>query len=256
MSAKEYGVVKAVLRQEGRHVVARCVRTCFRDCRAYESFVRARNEFECESCRYDPMFQQATSAVLYTVHFLLNSTILTTLPLEGNFDVIWANIIDYAFISPYGFLHRKEKSSAHSPHNKFDGLYIGGQVEPQEWLVIEVSRDPTAQAKQTADRSKLIEHCIRILNYRRWYLGKRTDLRGVTLKEWVGRFPMWGILCQGFGIEIVRLGWVSRGVGVVTTFASRFPEHVLRMESLYRILEEVHYAAVCCSSICSQECVC
>jgi len=117
-------------------------------------------------------------------------------------------------------------------------------VEPQEWLVIEVARSSGQGLKQTLDRQKLIEHCLRILTYRRWYLGTRTDLRGKELIWWLSRFPMWGVLCQGLGIEIVRFSWLSKGVGVVTTFASRFPEHTMRLESLWRILEEVHVAAL------------
>ena len=117
-------------------------------------------------------------------------------------------------------------------------------MDPQEWLVIEVARSSGQGLKQSLDRQKLIEHCLRILNYRRWYLASRTDLRGDELILWLSRFPMWGVLCQGLDIEMVRLSWLSRGVGVVTTFVSRFPEHMLRLESLWRILEEVHVAAL------------
>lgn len=178
-----------------------------------------------------------------SVHFLLNTSFLSTTLLEGNFDVIWGNIIDYAFIFPEGFLHRKEKTSDHSSY-KFDGLFIGGRVEPQDWLVIEVARTSGQGTKQTIDRKKLIEHCLRILNYRRWYLSTRTNLRGENLVDWLRKFPMWGILCQGFEIEIIRLGWLTRGVGIVTTFAGGFPTHMIHLESLYRVLEEVHYASV------------
>lgn len=244
LSSQEYAIVKAALRSNSdSHIVAHCVEKCFSNCRSYESFIDARNMFSCRDCKYNPLFQQATSAVIHTVHFLLNTAILSPLPLEGNFDVLWSSIIDYAFISPYGVLHRKEKTSSLSP-DKFDGLYIGGRVEPQEWLVIEVGRSSGQGLKQTLDRQKLIEHCLRILTYRRWYLGSRTDLRGKELTRWLSRFPMWGVLCQGLGIEIVRFSWLSKGVGVVTTFASRFPEHMMRLESLWRILEEVHVAAL------------
>lgn len=54
------------------------------------------------------------------------------------------------------------------------------------------------------------------------------------------KFPVWGILCQGFAIEIVKLGWVTRGVGLVSTFVSKYPTHIAKMQNLYRILEQVH----------------
>jgi len=55
---------------------------------------------------------------------------------------------------------------------------------------------------------------------------------------------VWGILCQGFTIEIVKLGWVTRGVGLVSTFVSKYPMHIAKMQNLYRILEQVHTVAV------------
>jgi len=182
------------------------------------------------------------------VHFLSNSVVLPTDYLEGDYDVIWTNLIDNAFVSPHGRLHRKEKASTLSAC-KFDGLYIGGRIEPQEWLVIEVGRT-TQISKQTKDRQKLVEHCLRILNYRRWYLGIRANLHGQALVSWLEKFPVWGIQCRGPEIEIMRFCWLTRGLGVVTTFASAFPNHVTRLQSLYGILGEIHCAAVSYRSEC------
>ncbi|KAF8419598.1 hypothetical protein EV426DRAFT_719937 [Tirmania nivea] len=242
MSSREYGIInKAIISSKPDHDYSLCIKKCFTSCTAFTDFVDARDSFPCQTCKYDPQCQLSLAAVLYTVHFLSNSAVLSTEYLEGDYDVIWTNLIDNAFVSPHGRLHRKEKSSTISAC-KFDGLYIGGHVDPQEWLVIEVGR--TAQgAKQTQDRQKLVEHCLRILNYRRWYLGTRTNLHGQALVAWLKKFPVWGILCQGPKIEIMRYCWLTRGLGVVTTFASAFPNHVSRLHGLYGMLGEIHCAA-------------
>ncbi|RPB21011.1 hypothetical protein L211DRAFT_464162 [Terfezia boudieri ATCC MYA-4762] len=198
----------------------------------------------CANCKYTPLFEQASSAILFTVHLLQNDVSLPYPPLEGNFDIIWGQVIDRAFISHHGILYRKEKTSSLSPY-KFDGLYLSeGSIIPQEWLVLEVSRSSNQGTKQINDRQKLLQHCLRILNHRRSYLSSQTNLQGVELMISLRKFPVWGILCQGFAIEIVKLGWVTRGVGLVSTFVSKYPTHIAKMQNLYRILEQVHMVVV------------
>ena len=67
LSSKEYAIVKAALRSNSdSHIVAHCVEKCFSNCSSYESFIDARNMFSCRECKYNPLFQQATSAVIHT----------------------------------------------------------------------------------------------------------------------------------------------------------------------------------------------
>ena len=67
LSSQEYAIVKAALRSNSdSHIVAHCVEKCFSNCRSYESFIDARNMFSCRDCKYNPLFQQATSAVIHT----------------------------------------------------------------------------------------------------------------------------------------------------------------------------------------------
>lgn len=70
------------------------------------------------------------------------------------------------------------------------------------------------------------------------------NLQGVELVTSLRKFPVWGILCQGFKIEIVKLGWLTRGVGLVSTFVRKYPTHIAKIHNLYRILEEVHMVVV------------
>lgn len=165
-------------------------------------------------------------------------------PLEGNFDVLWALIIDNAFVSPWTTLHRKEKGSSLSA-NKFDGLCTGGNISPQEWVVIEVGRTCSPGTKQISDRLKLHEHCLCILNHRRKYLSEESELSGQQLQDWLRKFPVWGILCQGLSIKIFKMVWLTRGVGVITKFAGRFPDHLAFIEDVYLIMKEVHGVVVC-----------
>lgn len=189
---------------------------------------------------------------MYSVDLLKNSGInlRASQTLEVTFDMIWVPVIDHAFISPFSVLHRKEKTSSLAPE-KFDGLLIGGYVKPQEWVIIEVSRSPPSgssnTSKQSSDREKLTTHCLRVLNHRRWYLANQMNLRGGTLVEWLRKFPVWGILCMGSEIEIVKLGWFTRSVGVVTTYVGTYPDHIQMLDHLINILQEVHYVAVCIS---------
>lgn len=246
MSQREHKLVtKAITSTSSKptHDISSCIRECFKNCRVFNEFIDARDSFSCKTCKYDPQCQLSIATVIYTVHLLSNTVVLSIEYLEGDYDTIWTNVIDNIFMSPHGRLHRKEKPSPLTLSScKFDGLYIGGRVDPQEWLVVEVGRESQGPNKESQDRQKLVEHCLRIMNHRRWYLNTRTNLHGKALVPWLTRFPVWGVLCQGLRVEIMKFCWLTRGVGVVTTFASRFPNHLLRVESLYRIVGEVHYA--------------
>ena len=116
--------------------------------------------------------------------------------LEGNFDNIWGIILDYAFMTRLGVLHRKEKSSPHSS-KRFDGLFIDATLCPQEWMVIEVARSSNLGGKQLVDQQKVAEHAIIILEVRFQYLRSRFQLRGRKLTALLKKFPVWAVVCQG-----------------------------------------------------------
>lgn len=65
LTTTEQLLVMDALRMEESHVVATCVKNCFEGCKTYECFVRAKKAFLCDSCEFNPLFQQATSAVLF-----------------------------------------------------------------------------------------------------------------------------------------------------------------------------------------------
>lgn len=149
--------------------------------------------------------------------YLESAGVSLTTPLEGNFDILWAHVIDTAFLTPQGVLNRKEKTSPLSTY-KFDGLYIGGCVEPQEWLVIEVARALGEGTKQQVDRHKVIEHGLKIVCAKRRYLMNECGLSGRELVGWLRRFPVWGIVCQGvymFRAQTLSNAWCSPFVAVV-----------------------------------------
>ena len=117
--------------------------------------------------------------------------------LEGNFDAnIWAQVLDYPLRCTLGTLFRKEKGSRFS-NAKFDGLFLGGDVIEQEWLVVEVARTAEDGEKQLVDREKVLSQC-KIMVFAKWEgVKRRLGIRGERASGVLRELPVWGVLCQG-----------------------------------------------------------
>lgn len=142
-----------------------------------------------------------------------------------------------------GVLYRKEKKSPHS-NLKFDGLFQGGVVRKQEWVVIEVARTATIGTKQQVDRQKVLEHAQVMLEAKRRYLHDVLRLRGSKLESHLRSFMVWGIVCQGLRIEIYKLAKFTNSLGVISSFKAEVPHDIEDLSGLFLIMKKIGLVAV------------
>ena len=141
---------------------------------------------------------------------------------------------------------RKEKGSKFS-QLRFDGLFVGGRVQAQEWLVVEVSRTPSDNVakKQRIDRSKVIAHSKIMACVLRDHVVNDLGLCGDDAVETLRKLPVWGIICQGLKIEILKFVWITLNNVALFAYAGEVPAHIEHLPEIYPLLKQIYFVKVC-----------